>query len=130
MIVGKVALRDGQHLDPWVEVLVEDAEGELQAFPAIVDTGFTGWLALTPRIIQRLGLPEWRKRESILATGSREMVAYFISRVLWDGRMIPAVIAETNHLPLIGMKLIEGGRLIIDAWDGGEVIIQEPPPST
>lgn len=128
MIVGKVALRDGQHLDPWVELLVEDAEGELQAFPAIVDTGFTGWLALTPDIIRQLGLQEWRRHEAVLATGSVEMVAYFRSMVLWDGRMVPAVIAETDHLPLIGMKLIEGRRLIIDAWDGGEVIIQEPPP--
>ena len=127
MIVGKVALRDGHHLDPWVEILVEDAEGNLQACPAIVDTGFTGWLTLTPRLIRRLGLPELESQIVTLATGSRERTQYYRSRVLWNGRMIPAAIAKTDHLPLIGMKLLEGNRLTIDAWDGGEVIIAEPP---
>ena len=129
MIVGKVTLRDGQHLDPWVEIPVEDAEGGLNTFPVIVDTGFTGWLALPPGFIEQLGLPAWRSREVTLATGSRERVAYLKSRVLWNGRMIPVVIAETNHLPLLGMKLLEGSRLTVDAWDGGEVTIQEAAPS-
>ena len=27
--------------------------------------------------------------------------------------------------PLLGMELLEGSRVLVDAWDGGSVIIEE-----
>ena len=28
-------------------------------------------------------------------------------------------------LPLLGMELLEGNRVVVDAWNGGDVIIDE-----
>ena len=129
MIRGKVIQREDLQLDPWVEIFIEDGKGELRSCRVIVDTGFTGWLTLTPDLIQSLGLPKLRNQGAALASGSVEELPYYGGRVLWRGRLIPVGIYQTNHKPLLGMKLLEGSRLTVDAWDGGEVTIQEAAPS-
>ena len=128
MIRGKVIQREDMQLEPWVEIFIEDGKGELRSCRVIVDTGFTGWLTLTPDLIQALGLPKLRERDTALATGSIEKLSYYGSRVLLRGRLIPVGIYQTNHKPLLGMQLLKGCRLTVDAWDGGNVSIAEIPP--
>lgn len=94
---------------------------------AVIDTGFDGWLILSPSLIDKLGYA-WRGScESILADGSNTDLNVYGGVVLWDRRRrnIPAHEAEST--PLLGMRLLEGFELTIQARSGGSVTIRRLP---
>lgn len=88
---------------------------------AVVDTGFTGHLALPPALIGELSLPLRGSRDSFLADGSRVSLDAYRVGVEWDGRVrvVPALAAEGG--PLMGMSLHRGHEIRIEAVDRGEV---------
>ena len=112
-------------LEPRLTVSVMDAGGELQQFEVVLDTGFTGWLMLPEVEIARLGLTNRGERQGILASGNAEDFAYYQTSVLWHGRLRTIEVFQSIDQPLLGMELLEGSRVAVDAWDGGGVIIQE-----
>jgi clan AA aspartic protease len=90
---------------------------------AIIDTGFDGWLSLPSSIIFPLDLV-WRRRgRALLADGSEIIFDIYEAIVIWDGeaRRIPVDQAETT--PLVGMSLLEGYELTVQAQPGGNVTI-------
>jgi clan AA aspartic protease len=106
-----------------ISVSVRDASGRVQKFDAVVDTGFNGSLTLPAAVIATLGLV-WRNRGSvILANGSVEECDVYAGVVIWDGqpRNVLVECAETD--PLVGMALIYGYDLNIQAVDGGLVTL-------
>ena len=119
-IIGTVA--DGREALIPLKLL---GPGENRArIEAVVDTGFTGHLVLPPALVGELGLPLRGSRDSVLADGS--VVSLDAHRVVveWDGRMrvVPALAAEGG--PLVGMSLLRGSEVRIEAVDGGEVVIR------
>ena len=125
MIRGRVIQDEGGGLEAWVEISVADSSGVLHAVQAVIDTGFTGWLTLPPDFIERLGLPNTDNRYAILADGAVGAYKYHDGKILWHGRLREAAIIALDVQPLLGTKALAGSRLTIDAWDGGEVTIQE-----
>ncbi len=95
---------------------------------AVVDTGFDGELTLPLGLIQRLGYPYAGFTRGTLADGSAVRFDYHEGRVLWHGGEERAVVVlAADGDPLVGMALLRGSRLTIDAVPGGLVRIEEPP---
>ena len=112
-------------LEAWVTVSVMGAAGELQRCEVIVDTGFTGWLVLPEEDIRRLALTGGGSRDSVIASGSMERFDYYGTSASWHGQLRTIEVFQSIDQPLLGMELLEGSRVSVDAWDGGSVIIEE-----
>lgn len=125
MIRGTVARNSDGGLEAWITVSVMDADSEPQRCEVIVDTGFTGWLTLPEADIRRLGLVKAGSQYSIIASGNEEEFDYYRTSVLWHGRLHEIEVFQSIDQPLLGMELLEGSRVSVDAWDGGDVVIQE-----
>ena len=48
-----------------------------------------------------------------------------VSEVSLHVTLRPVVVHGTRGAPLIGMGLLNGNRLIVDSWEGGDVVIEE-----
>ena len=112
-------------LEPRLSVSVLGAGGELRQFDVVLDTGFTGWLMLPEADISRLGLVSEGQHLGILANGNEEEFEYYKTWVSWHGRLHEIEVFQSIDQPLLGMELLEGSRVAVDAWDGGEVMIRE-----
>lgn len=122
-ITGRVA--DGREALILLDLL---GLGESRArIEAVVDTGFTGHLVLPPTLIDELGLPLRGSRDSFLADGSMVSLDAYRVGVEWDGRarVVPALAAEGG--PLVGMSMLRGSEIRIEAVVEGEVVIRPLP---
>ena len=128
MIRGRVERNADGGLEPWLSVPIEGANGDLQQFDVIIDTGFTGWLMLPETVINQLGLIGYGNRLVVQSSGESDRFNYYEGRVLWHGRLLPVGVFQSMDQFLLGMELLEGCRVIVDAWEGGDVIIEEVPP--
>ena len=125
MISGRVERNELGGLEPRLVVSIMDAGGELRQFEVVLDTGFTGWLMLPEADINRLGLVIEGRHQGILASGNEEEFEYYETSVSWHGRLHEVEVFQSIDQPLLGMELLEGSRVAVDAWDGGDVIIEE-----
>ena len=128
-VQGKVeAIRtdSGQtYLFPRIAVDVAGGNRVYRAQEAIVDTGFTGWLTLPASTISELGLTHRGQRPATLASGEAEIFHVYGTLVSWHGQLRPVPVLSADTSPLIGMALLQGSRLAVDALEGGDVIIEE-----
>ncbi|WP_395142124.1 hypothetical protein [Armatimonas sp.] len=115
MIVGQVDTRRNL-LFPLV---VRGFTGQELALTVLLDTGFSDWLSLTDEQVATLGLLPSGVAESELADGSIVPVTLYTAVVVWEGieRLIEVVGGDTD--PLLGVKLLEGYRLIADFTNNG-----------
>ena len=91
---------------------------------AIIDTGFTSFLSLPPSIISDLGLP-WHYRDmGTLGDGSEVIFEIYKASVIWDGQNQIIDVAASDAEPLVGMGLLYGFKLQIEAVEGGIVKIE------
>lgn len=106
-------------------ILGNDAGNE--DIPFLIDTGFGGALALPIHIIRRLDLPpaDSRYTEVTLADGSTETVGRYVARLLWHGRRREVNLLNLDGEPLVGMELLRGSNISVDAAPGGVVAIAE-----
>ena len=90
---------------------------------AVIDTGFTSFLSLPLSIITDLELP-WHYRDvGILGDGSEVVFEIHKASVIWDGQNQIVDVAASDADPLVGMDLLYGFKLQIEAVEGGLVTI-------
>ena len=125
MIRGKVS----GNQQALVTVEIMDGEGRPQSLEAILDTGFTGYLTLPTEPVQRLGLPSVGQRTFELA--NRELFEFeaYLAGVSWHGRLSDTLVLKSDSAPLLGMTLLWGSRVTVDALTDGEVTIEELMPA-
>ena len=132
MINGRVtALREESghtHLFPRIVVGIAGGNRVFRDAEATVDTGFTGWLTLPASIITELGLTHYGQRRATLASGQASMFHLYGALVDWHGQPRPVVVHQSEGAPLVGMAMLEGSRLTVEAWAGGNVTIAESRP--
>lgn len=119
MIIGVV----NTDREATIRLAVYDTAGQQQEFEAVIDTGFTGHLTLPSSTIATLGLAFTGRGQVILGDGSVELFDMFTGTVLWDGQRQLVEIDAANTDPLVGMALIYGYELKIEAVDGGDVTL-------
>ena len=105
--------------------LTLDGTGRRQEdIEAIIDTGFSGFLTLPPALIASLGL-RWRGREqAVLGDGSLHLYDVYSASVIWDGTRRIVEIDAVDTDSLIGMSLLYGYDIRIQAIEGGSVTIE------
>ena len=125
MIRGKVERNADGGLEPWIAISVADSDGDMLHLEVIVDTGFTGWLMLPASVIDRLGLTRQGTHLSVTASGAADSFDYYETRAPWHGQSRRVEVLQSIDQFLLGTELLEGCRVTVDAWEGGDVIIEE-----
>ena len=101
------------------------ADGDTHQLDVIIDTGYTGWLTLSPEIARQLGLSFRRFERARLADGSEVAFSVYDATVLWDGEARVVHVDAVGVEPLVGMSMMDGYRISIDDKDGGAVTIEQ-----
>jgi clan AA aspartic protease len=105
-------------------LIVIGPSGQSDEIEAIIDTGFTGFLTLPPSLSTLLGLTFQTLEDAVLADGGSIKLPVYAAKISWDGSTRDILAMETSGDPLVGMALLEGYRLTLDAIDGGRVLIE------
>ena len=103
----------------------ENGAGRREDVGAVIDTGFDGELTLQEETIRHLGYPYSGSAGGTLADGSEVQFDYYEGRVLWHGVERSVAVIGAEGQPLIGMGLLGGSRLTLDAEPGGEVLVKD-----
>lgn len=119
MITGQV----NAHREAIIPLTVHGTQSQTRDIEVIIDTGFDGFLTLPPSLIDALALP-WRRRgRAVLADGSESLFDVYEATVMWDGNLRRVAVDSVEVAPLIGMALLDGYEMTIQAVRGGSVAI-------
>jgi clan AA aspartic protease len=113
-----------QNCEATIRLVVGNANSQRQMIDAVIDTGFTGFLTLPFSVLVDLNLRAYRREEGILGDGSTCIFDVYRGLVIWDGELRRIDINESDTEPLVGMSLLYGYRMQLDAIEGGTVTIQ------
>jgi clan AA aspartic protease len=120
MMQGVVNLRR----EATLPIVVGNDSGQRQVVDTVIDTGFNGFLTLPSAVITALNLP-WSASDIVtLGDGSETLFDIHTATVIWDGEYHQIDIAASETESLIGMALLYGYRLQVDAIEGGSVKIE------
>ena len=119
MIDGRVSSA-GRALIP---LSLRDDNGAWHTIQFVLDTGFTGYLALPERYVRQLGLTLNAWRHGITATGIPARFPAGYARLLWRGHPLEVTVIQTGNHPLLGMSLLWRHHIAIDAVADGAVAI-------
>lgn len=108
-----------------VEVTLIGNAGQQMSIETVLDSGFQGYLVLSPDSIGSLGLQHPRRVEVVLADGQWVQLNSYIATVVWHDRPRLVVVLEAESTPLMGTFLLWGSRVILDMEEGGGVSIEE-----
>ena len=92
-----------------------------------IDTGFTEVMTLPPDIIEELNLRFNKEIFLTLADGTAYLGVAYTGRVRWHDSVREIEVISVDADPLVGMRLLAGSNLSIDAEPGGAVTISELP---
>lgn len=121
MIIGRV----NSDYEPIIQLGVCDVSGKIYEQQVIVDTGFNGWLSLPSDLILSLELPWKRRGRATLGDGSECIFDIYEAVVIWDKQPLTIPVDEAESTPLLGMSLMEGYRLTVDAMENGILKIEK-----
>lgn len=123
MTIGEVRSNGGV----WVEVTVEGADGTDRTLGAVLDTGFTGYLALPPGEVRALGLAQETETRVTPANGETHAVATYQAPAAL-GSDLPSAASVVEIIEagetLVGAGLLWGHDLRIQYAPGGKVEIE------
>ena len=108
-------------------VAVADRHGDLHDFTALLDTGFTGYLTLTPELIEALGIILDEEIPVIVGDGTIQTFRRYKGEIVWAGREINGYIHAVSGIPVIGLELLRGGKLYVECTEGGTATFDFPP---
>ena len=111
-------------LVPIVPLVVRGRDGGLRRYQAVLDTGFTGTVALPAPDVQRLGLSSHQTEHVRFANGESSNCDVYLANVLWNGEEQVAQVYAIGNEPLVGMHLLDGSRVTMDVAEGGAVAIE------
>ena len=120
MISGQVS----HALQAVVTVTLIGSAGQRESVEVVLDTGFQGYLALRPEVINRLELQDPNPVAFILADGQSVQFNSYIATVVWHDRPRLVIVLE-SETPLLGTFLLWGSRVCFDLQEGGPVTIEE-----
>ena len=123
MISGSV---DGTP-EAWLVLRLRGPKGAIQNVRGMIDTGYTGRLALPRSIITALGLVGTQQGTAVLADGTTIRFNVYPVEVFWGHGWRLVTASEIGDTPLVGMDFLYGHRLTMDIVPGGVVEIVPIP---
>lgn len=90
----------------------------------ILDTAFEGELALPASLAHQLDGSVFIPRTVRLADGSLSSTAFRRIVLDWNDEPRPTEVLVLEGSPLLGMLILEGNSLYVEAHEGGEVVIE------
>ena len=113
-----------------VRVRIEGRVGGSVDIEALVDTGFNGELTLPIATVEALGLEWLRSGRALLADGSDILFDSYEAAIEWDGAIRSVTVDAANTESLVGMALLDGYEVTIQAVVGGTVTITALPTAS
>jgi clan AA aspartic protease len=107
-----------------IRLVVGSTNSQRQTIDALIDTGFTGFLTLPLSVITSINLRLYRREAGTLGDGSVCIFDVYRGLVIWDGEFREVDVNASEASPLVGMSLLYGYRIQLDAIEGGSVTIQ------
>lgn len=107
-----------------ITLAVQGLTEQPREIEAVIDTGFTGFLTVTPALATELGLTLEGTGRATLADGSEVTFDLYEVALLWDGQLRYVLADEADTTPLVGMRLLDGCDLSIRVGSGGPVVIR------
>ena len=123
MIRGAVNAR----LEPVVRLRVRGPGGVESDVDAIIDTGFSSSLTLPLAVVTALGLARQAGGSAMLGDGSVRQFDIYAAEVEWGGTWRPVLVSAVGAEVLLGMRLLAGHQLRLEAVPGGVVEITPIP---
>lgn len=107
-------------------ISIRDRNGDIHELPAILDTGYEGYVTLPSELAQTLGLTANGTERITLGDGKEVDVDIIPVSIVWEehDRRLRALIAP--GLPLIGIRLLRGLVGTFHFSDGGPAILFRP----
>jgi clan AA aspartic protease len=115
------------NLEATIRLLVRGPGGQEQEIEAVIDTGFNGFLTLSPPLVRRLGLPHIGQSRALLANGKEEILDLYEITLLWDGQWQTVEVDAADTDALVGMSLLYRYSIYVEAIEGGRVVIEALP---
>lgn len=119
MILGVFTDREAK-----VPLVLRGPDGQEQGVAAIIDTGFSGHLTLPLAVVEALGLKRLGQGEALVGDGTMQVFDLYEASLTWDDQQVVIDVATAETEPLLGMGLIYGHELRIQAIEGGPVTIE------
>jgi clan AA aspartic protease len=113
-----------QNCEAMLPIVLGYGNAPKQMVEALIDTGFSGFLSLPLSMIESLGLP-WIFSDSVmLGDGSEVIFQMYQATVIWDGQFKVVDVAASESEPLLGMSLLYGFKLQVEAVERGIVTVE------
>lgn len=105
----------GSKGEMFFEIELIAADGSVIAVDALLDTGFTDWLAMDTQDVESLGWSFMEREERLTAQGVASFNLYEGS-VLFDDQELTFSVVVGDGVPevLIGLPWLETRRLVVD----------------
>ena len=120
MIIGQVT----PDREAVISLELFSAADESVDLVAVLDTGFTAYLTLSPTQIAQLGLVQVHTAIVVLGDGSETSVPVYRGEIQWHDQRRLIYVHETDGGALLGMSLLYGSLLKMRVVDGGAVTIE------
>ncbi|MCY4558417.1 MAG: aspartyl protease family protein [Chloroflexi bacterium] len=110
-----------------VRLTIQGSDQHTESISFIIDTGATGSMVLPLEIVDRLNLSQSIDEyvRVTQADGSSDRYGLYVAHVMWHGSLKQVEVVAFGPAPLIGMGLLQGSNLSVDAIPGGLVTITE-----
>lgn len=90
---------------PWIEVLLTWGDSVYKT-TAILDTGFSGDLQITPKIVEELDLPSVGMAKAKIANGATVKVNVVLAASVMEGISKDVQVLVSNGTPLAGINFL------------------------
>ena len=120
-------------IEATVVLNVLDEDDDIIPVTFLIDTGATGEMTLPQGMIDRLNLSLAEDADNIgvtLADGSSSAGRLYPACIFWHSILREVEVVNIGTEPLIGMRLLYGSNLNVDAVPGGLATITELPPAS
>jgi clan AA aspartic protease len=102
-----------------------DAEEKQRDVAALLDTGFNGFLALPPSLIDVLALEQTSREQYMTASGAMHFTGVYEAVVVFgERRLVVDEIVEAAE-PLVGVGLLWEFEVCLGYRAGGDVTLEE-----
>jgi clan AA aspartic protease len=108
-----------------LEIIVQNRKR--RQIDAVIDTGYNGYLTLTPALVANLRLTWLDRGSGTLADDSEIAFDIYVAHVVWNDKPREIPVDVTESTPLIGMALMEGYELKAQIRSGGKVTLKPLP---